>query len=235
MSERAGASSPATRLAASEAWQTVGDGLLSGLCHELNDRIAALAGVLHVATGGGELDDTLGQLLAEEIARLERLAELLRLLPSGRRDEPEPIRIPELLPPVLELQRLQPGLEYVDIEVTGDAASPPVLIDWSSLSKGLLILLGAAARQARAAGHACVRLTYGAEGEFVVIGMGAAPAEGRNSPGQEDLPPPAEGAMAAVQEAMAAAGGELRLLGPAESRRYELRLPGLPFARERGL
>jgi signal transduction histidine kinase len=205
---------------ASEGWRSVSDRLIAGLCHELNDRISALAGIVHIARMEAALDPAMIQLLDGELARLEEASRLLRALPDDGGAGPEPVHLPELIPLILGLHRHHNGLEEVPIDVDGEPGSPPVVARWSHLSKALLVLLAAAARAAAPAGR--VRLQYRGEGGDLLLRIAASGGHGGGHDGN------ARNGIAAARAVFVEAGGDL-VEATAEdgAPAYEARLPGL--------
>ena len=83
------------------AWLTLSDALLRGVGHAMNNRAAALSAVVQVLAATGP-EGPLESALRSETGRLQRVVELLRLLPRRWESEPEPVLIePSLLIHVL--------------------------------------------------------------------------------------------------------------------------------------
>ena len=89
-------------------WQDAADGLLRGLNHTLSNRVSALSSYGAFVEAGEPLDaDHLGALVTE-VAQLERLLRLYRLLPLSADGREEPLRVGDALPDAAPQQR-RPG------------------------------------------------------------------------------------------------------------------------------
>ena len=64
-------------------WIELSDGLVAGIHHALNNRMAALGGAVQVLQGDIEVEHPLISLLSTEVRRLEGTASLLRYLSHG--------------------------------------------------------------------------------------------------------------------------------------------------------
>jgi hypothetical protein len=217
----------------SDAWLVRSDELLGAINHALNNRLAALGSLARVMESAGPSGDPLLTMLVQEVDRLDHTLSLLRLLSREAGAEPEPILLPDLLPQVIALHRLQ-GAAH---EVAFDAAAAsvlPVLAGRSSLIRALLLFLAEAERAASGAGRKPLEVQCrGDQEEVAVIAEVPAPAD---SPGDRDAE--AAGDMEttrAIEGLLIGSGGRfVRHAGAgAGESSLQLRLPTLSAARRR--
>ena len=218
--------------AAGPEWYRVSDCMIAGLCHELNDRIASLQGILHIARLDGAVDSGIADQLDAELERLARTSRLLRLLPADRTGPPVATSPADVLADVLELQQHCGGLEDVPVDADIAPDTPPVFADPASLRRVLALFLASAARAARVAGGT-VRLHTAADDDdvlFDVAVLSGADEAKETAPPAGVEPDPLE--IAAAGAALRAMGGELddaRSTPP----RLRIRLPSLAAIRRR--
>lgn len=131
--------------AAALAWLRTADGVLIGLNHTLGNRLISLFTLSSLAAD----DDVADQLtaVAEEAERLDALLQLYRLMESCDGTETEAMTVADALGDAVLLLGQHSGLRDVACAVTGEAATPPVLLSRGALTQALLLLLCAAARQ----------------------------------------------------------------------------------------
>src|SRR5215218_888257 len=129
--------------AADGPWLVVSDALLRGVGHAMNNRAAALSAVVQVLASSGPQGPLEGA-LRSETERLQRVVELLRLLPRRWESDPEPVLVEELVPSALELLALHSDLPETRFRWEANGALPPVLVE-PSLLIHVLCLLGTAA------------------------------------------------------------------------------------------
>ncbi len=135
MSPPAGAGSP------DPLWSDLGDRLLRGVAHTLNNRAHAVLSI------GAALDETTSPLvlmLREESTRLESAVRLLRLLARGEAPHAESMRAEDLLTDAAALhpQRADASGAAVDLGIDDDV--PPVRVDPVAALHALLLLFDAA-------------------------------------------------------------------------------------------
>jgi len=219
-------------LTGGEAWREVCDAVVAGICHDLNDRLSALSGIVQLARLDGLVDETVGDTLQSELEKVEDLVRLLRTLPAGRVEEPEPVRLADVVATVAALLRRHRGLEDVRVDLVAEA-DPIVRTEWSSLARGVLLVVAAAARDARARStdRVVVRLTVESATAVLAVeaaedadppgGCGAEPrlaGSGSVEPHEADDPETsacwAGGVAEMVHGALAGLGGEARLRPP---------------------
>ncbi|MBI3791544.1 MAG: hypothetical protein HY275_11790 [Gemmatimonadetes bacterium] len=165
--------------AVSGAWQPVADGLLRGLNHTLSNRVSALSSYGAFVEAGEELDPDHLQALVGEVAHLERLLRLYRLLPVSADGREEPVRISDALPDAADLLGSHLDLRTVPLrfEVADDA--PPVLARLAALVQGLVLVLHEAGEAALAAGDgAAVQVRVFGAGDRVMTAVAATKAAG---------------------------------------------------------
>lgn len=212
-----------------ELWAIVGESLLSGVHHALNNRVAALSAISQVLRSGFPDATPLVASLASEVRQLEETVALLSLLRRARTRRPEPVQVHELigtLPPLLA--------QHNDLkEITFTAVSADVLPVWAErdqLTRVLLTLAVAVGLEAERSGCRRVTIAYRGDDEAVTIRF----ACDRNGAGTG----PAEAAVRrldarAAAEGVAPLGGRLEVKTcPGGELAYELRLPTLLAARK---
>lgn len=133
--------------APADTWLAEQSALLRGLAHALSNRVGTLVAATGLLVPGGGASPTIVGVLREEGDRLEELLGLMRLLagPSDVGAEaPEPIHLPDLVTPTVELHAQHPMLRDVPVTVTPDPLAPPVRARHAGLTRALLVLLSAA-------------------------------------------------------------------------------------------
>ena len=207
-------------------WSLVGEGLLGGIHHGLNNRVAALSAISQVLGIGIPDAGPLVASLEGEVDRLEGAVALLALLRRARSRRPEPIQLPELTASLLPLLQQHAELRETRFDVPGDPALMPAWAERDLLTRVLLaVMLGVGLEAERRGGSAAV--SYGVDGGMVTLRVALVPGgrEGRQH-GLVEAPRGlhAGAALGALEEF----GGELRMGGgedpPGE---YTVRLPGL--------
>jgi hypothetical protein len=153
---------------ASGAWSWVSDQVVAGLCHDLSDRLSSLMGLLQLAELDGAIEPSVGAPFRSELERVEELVRLFRLLPGGRTERAEPVRLVEALPVVSALLRRHRGLESMRL-VVETGADPVIRARWGTLVRLLLLLAATAARGARAAGSTEVLVRIGSTESSAVV------------------------------------------------------------------
>lgn len=213
---------------ADSVWLEVSDGLLRGLGHSLNNRLAALAALVQLADGAGAMEmSAFREALDSEAGRLERVIHLLRLLPSGR--TPYPVRIEEVLPQVLELHRVHSEFPETEYEPFCADGLLPVRVEPSLLTRALLVFLTVAVRRVRGEGGARILIHCGGDERYTSISAqcgDARPPEG--SPEER-----AEGAYLEAAVELLARGGLDGAAVADEAGDLILRLPTLLETRRR--
>lgn len=131
-------------------WPEVLDRLLQGVGHDLNNRVQTLLSLVQLL----QLDEEVTSLtpfLEKEVGQLEEVVTLLRLIPAEPGEEDEPIHLPEVVPHLVALHRIQKHLESVDrsLDMDGNGLMP-VRAPWSYLGRCVLVFLAVAAWEALA-------------------------------------------------------------------------------------
>jgi hypothetical protein len=215
-----------------ETWLTVSDDLLWGFSHALSNRLAAISSITKIIEYSDTGLDPLLSALSGEIATLDRTLALLRLIPRNPDGTPEPLRLADLLPELLEVHRLRGEMRELHLGLREEGEALPVWAEPARLGHALLMLLDVGTRAAIAAGadalhvalsgdevHTLVRFELSVEGE----------AEGRDA---EMRMTPVERRV--VTELLQESGGELLPATDSESGLpIELRIPTLPEVRRR--
>ena len=152
-------------------WQAVSDRLVSGICHDLAGRAAALGGILHLMRLEEEDDESLRPFFDEEISRLEQAIRLLRLLPGNLESAPEPVVPGDHIASLCALHRHHRGLEDVQVSLEDDRSTPPIFVNLARFRQTFLILLADSSKRALDAGRSLVRVSTRPEGGRSVIGF----------------------------------------------------------------
>jgi nitrogen-specific signal transduction histidine kinase len=202
------------REAAAEAWQRVGDELIAGIHHTLNNRVGALGAVAQVLAMEMPADHPLRAALAAEVQRLHETVGALTLLPLHAGAGEEPVLLSELLPRVVELYGYHHGVRDTACRVEGAASVLPLWVVPTRLAHLLLAMTVAAGEVAREAGGAVVVRCSGDDG-CVEVRVGVEGGAGRCMDGVEALAPwAAEMGGSLAREAQTAGGAELVLRLP---------------------
>jgi hypothetical protein len=172
-----------------EPWGRVSDELLWGFSHALSNRLAAISSLARILEYSDVGVDPLMQALRDEIGRLEHTAGLLRLIPRERQGVPEPLRIQDLLPSIVELHRLRTDLREMEVAVEYSSDPLPVRAEIAHLAHALLVAVGAAARGAIDASAERVRIEVAGDQQRVRVRFTVepAPAVVRLGPGEAEL------------------------------------------------
>jgi len=210
----------------------VNEKVLKGLNHQLTNRLAALEAITHLFEPGESTDPQLVQTLAHEVDRVGTLLRLYRMLPAEPTALPEPVRVQDIVPCVLELHTYHADLRGVSC-VLGEASDPePICVRPSALLRSLLVLLESAAGHTSRTGSGLpIVLSYHGSPTLVTISIEAP------SPNGDGLFAGSGSLVDAVKSALAHAGGaifagrEERDSLPIVS--YRLTLPTLSESRKR--
>jgi hypothetical protein len=232
--ERPEVPSPTPARVWGDQWLRVNEKVLKGLNHQLTNRLAALEAVTQLFEPGETADPQLLSTMAREVERAGTLLRLYRMLPAEPTALPEPIRVQDIVPCVLELHTYHADLRGVTC-VLGETTDPePVCVRPSALLRSLLVLLESAAGHTYRTGSGLpIVLTYDGTPTAVTLTI-EAPA------------PNADGVFAgcgsridAVRSALAHAGGTI--VAERDSReglpliKYALTFPTLSEVRRTGL
>jgi hypothetical protein len=138
--------------AAAAQWAELGDALLAGLVHMLNNRVTALSVCTELAVMG---DDEMisGGVLTAEMRRLQGASALIGLLPS-RPHQPEALELRLVLDDALALHAHHPRTRLVACDVAMDASMQPVRAPRWALLRLMLVLVDAAKEAAAASARA---------------------------------------------------------------------------------
>lgn len=213
---------------ADAVWLEVSDGLLRGVGHALNNRLAALAALTQLADGAGGMEMAAFRgALESETVRLERVIHLLRLLPSGR--TPYPVRIEEVLPQVLELHRVHSEFPETEYEPFCPDGVLPVRVEPSLLARALLVFLTVAVRRVRGEGGTRILIHCGGDERYTAVTAQCGDARPAEGSAEES----AEGPYLAAAVELLARGGLEGAAVADEGGDLTLRLPTLLETRRR--
>ena len=127
-------------------WSQIADRVLHGLCHDINGRAGSLSGLTFLLESqDGEASSVL-PFLNQELAQLEEVVRLLRLLPDDATG-PELLAPGELMPELALLIRVQRGLEGVEVDLGEYSSAPAIRMDRTLFIRSVAILLTGAAER----------------------------------------------------------------------------------------
>lgn len=165
--------------AVTAAWQPVADGLLRGLNHTLSNRVSALSSYGAFVEAGEQLDPEHLQALVGEVAHLERLLRLYRLLPVSADGREEPVRISDALPDACDLLASHLDLRTIPFRTEVAEDAPPVLARLAALVQALVLVLHEAGEAAIGGGDGgSVSVRVFAAGDRVMTAVAAHQAVG---------------------------------------------------------
>jgi len=154
-------------------WLAEQGALLRGLAHAFSNRVGTLVAATGLLVPGGGASPTIVGVLREEGDRLEELLGLMRLLAGpadAEKEVPEPIHLPDLVTPAVELHSHHPALRDVPVAVEPDPLAAPVRARHAGLTRALLVLLSAA----KAGAPQGVRIAWRGDGDAVVLTLDGA-------------------------------------------------------------
>lgn len=212
-----------------DLWATVGDGLLGGLHHALNNRVAALSAISQVLGSGMPDAAPLIGSLSAEVARLEEMVGLLAYLRRSRAARPEPVQLPEMVAGLAPLLAQHGELKEIVFVANADPGVLPAWGERDLLTRVLLTLMVAVGIEAAWGGCRRVRVTYRGDEVAVAVRVACERTDGAASTPDPSVQRLDARAAAAVARGL---GGELeaKLCSGGETA-YELRLPTLLQAR----
>jgi nitrogen-specific signal transduction histidine kinase len=162
-----------SKSAAAQSWLETSDAVIRGLNHEFSNRLslARLAPQLSamIATAEHAMHG-----LAESGANSEDLLNLLRLyrlMVFDTTEPAEPLLVSDVLADAIDLFKHHATFRDMEVRVIADDTIPPVLMNPGALSRAVLLLLSAAARQLPAA-HAdtgAIALGFAADANAVRV------------------------------------------------------------------
>ncbi len=202
---------------AREAWLAASDGLVAGVHHALNNRMASLSALAQLLAMGAAPPGA-ERTLMQEVERFSGTLRLLGLVPRHPSEGPIPLQLPHLFPDVLALVGQHREVRDVEFAVDGDPGVLPVLCaDWA-LTHALLALLVALGEAARERGAPRVSVRWAGDERFVVLEAEVEGGTGGEPPG-----------LAGVAALFGEVGAEAQPTGAG----IVVRFPTLPEARRR--
>lgn len=213
------------------AWNLLSDGLIAGIHHAINNRMAALGGAVQVLQGDVDVDHPLMGLLSSEIRRLESTATLLRYLGAGDGIF-EPVQVTEVLGQASRLFEIHHALRDLRLNIEAPQDLLPVWTVPNGLLRSALLMIcavgGGIARTGGLGGA-----TTGMGIELRVFGDPVSVRIVANVPNRLDdaeLPPVSKLDMSEIAQRIGAVFNATDLTSVS---RWELELPTLPEARRR--
>jgi signal transduction histidine kinase len=129
------------RKSPAEVWLELLEALLGGISHGLNNRLAAISSLVQVLSYGGDPEDPLQATLRGELETLERTLALLRVLPRESEEPSVLLRLVDVLPDAIDLQRLRTEFRDLDLKVVEDGDALPVQAEPTRILHAFLLLL----------------------------------------------------------------------------------------------
>lgn len=130
-----------------ETWLQISDGLIAGIQHELNNRLASLSAIAQVLEIEISEEHPLAGALEMELDRWQASTELLHLLNDS--GPAEPILLGEVLEGAQRLLRIHHEVRNVEVEIEESPEPQPLLIPRSELLRIWMMMLIPIARLAR--------------------------------------------------------------------------------------
>lgn len=162
--------------ALSLAWLPAVERFQRGLNHALSNRAAAIAAVASVIEGD---DVEMVARLRDEGSQLDRLLQLMRVLPRHRMSSPEPIRLGDLVSDVVAIWAEHPEYRDQPITIAGFDEAPPLRCHLQAMQHALLLGLTLTADAG-----APVRVQAAWDDAGVTIGFGDAEPVATTVPGR---------------------------------------------------
>jgi signal transduction histidine kinase len=212
-------------------WIRLSEGLIAGIHHALNNRMAALGGAVQVLQGDIELEHPLISVLSSEIRRLDATASLLRYLSPGDGSF-EPVQLSEVLGQSAKLFEIHHALRDLRLNIESPEGLLPVWTAPEGLLRTLMLMLAAVAGGIPRTG------SWGGttESRAIELRVHGDPARVRivvNVPARlEDADVPAV-SREDVEEMAGQIGATFTATDLDRVSRWELELPTLPEARRR--
>ena len=130
-------------MSGAESWARVGEGVIAGIHHALNNRLATISAVGQVLESELPPGHPLAGALNNELVRFESTTALLRHLTSG--GSAEPVQVENAIADAAQLFELHHGLREVELRIEEATGLPPVWIDPGALLRALLVMLASSA------------------------------------------------------------------------------------------
>ena len=148
-------------------WLALSEALVAGLVHALNNRVTALSVCAELAALG-DAEMLRGGVLVTEVARLQRVATLIGLLPA-RSHPAEAMEIGPVLDDAIAIHAQHPRTRAIESTVELEGAVQPVRAPRWALLRLLLLLLDAAKAEAQDAGRTAVMLQLSSDDQSVRV------------------------------------------------------------------
>ncbi|MEX2584020.1 MAG: hypothetical protein WD766_12135 [Gemmatimonadota bacterium] len=208
-------------------WSRLSEGLIAGVQHTLNNRMAALGAVSQVLEADLPAEHALAGAMTRELHRLESTVSLLALLTGD--EAPEPVQLPSVVEEATQLFEMHHSLRDLRLDVHLPADLYPLWIPPSALRRALMVLLALAGMEARR-GAGVVELRATGDAKTVELRVSAPGGDGDVGEIDENL----EGVVAeAAAELLAGWGGEVVSESSGSGVGFRVSLLTLPEARNR--
>jgi hypothetical protein len=215
-----------------DQWLRVAEKILKGLNHDLTNRVTSLEAAVGHDDPAETIPESASRSLGVEVQRLHGLLRLYRMLTTEALEEPEAVRLQDLMPEVMRLHAHHADLRNVAVELHGDAETLPVIVRQSALVRCTLVLAASATGNAlRAGSKHPVQVRYGGNPQQVFVRIiGPTPRDQLMFTGDGSL-------VHAVRTALAHASGSIEGIvrhgDEGDWIEYDLRLPTLTEVRAR--
>jgi hypothetical protein len=160
-----------------DSWSLLSDGLLAGLHHSLNNRLASLAAIAQVLETDLPPHHPLAEMLTSEFHRFEAVVSTLRLLGSGT-GRPEPVEVRVAIEEARRLVQLHHALRDVELEDEVSERLLPVHCSPARLLRAVCVALAIVGRHALT-GERKARIVATGDESYVTLTV-----EGRGSEGE---------------------------------------------------
>lgn len=162
-------------------WAAEQAALVRGIAHALSNRVGTIVAAAGMLAPGDPAPAPVVSVLRDEGVRLEGLLALTRLLGGDEAGAPEPVHLPDVVAPTVELHEHHPASRDVPCVVTPDPLAPPVRVRHAGLVRALLVLLSAAKRGDGA------RVAWHGEGAGVALTVDGAAGDAATAAAAADL------------------------------------------------
>src|SRR5690606_13153679 len=152
--------------AADSSWVRLSDGLIGGIHHTLNNRMAAMSAVAQIVESDLPEDHPLTGSMLRELRRFESSVTLLTLLMGS--EGAEPVQVETIVAGAARLFEMHHSMRDLQLRVEMASELYPLYLEASALRRALMIVLAVASRRARAGNREVVLEVVGDERAVVI-------------------------------------------------------------------
>src|SRR5690606_15134975 len=127
-----------------DSWLWLSDGLIDGIHHALNNRMAAMSGAAQVPEADLPPGHPLAGVMARELHRFDETARLLHRLTSGWR-EFKPVQVEDNVSASRQLFEIHHAYRDLKLEISSEPGLLPMWTQPAGLLRAVLLMLAAAA------------------------------------------------------------------------------------------